>query len=186
MNYFSYNDYIDCTQNGKMDNIIKVAEKTEQYIVKNQSNTNFKTKDIENLKNKERIIKFLNKSFNLTEKFKSESLKLYKNSEIEKDNVILYKIIGKEIFIFIKVVDKRDYNISYKILNYSIKIIKKWERKKNKENLRYPIVIPIIIYTGDKEWKTRNNNFKYIAYGKNRINLYYNIYKYKEFIEKTN
>ncbi len=46
----------------------------------------------------------------------------------------------------------------YRILNYCIDIIQEW-KKSNKinQNTRYPIIVPIIIYTGNEKWKIPKN-----------------------------
>ena len=53
------------------------------------------------------------------------------------------------------------------------------EIKDKKENKRYPIVIPIVIYTGRKTWKTKNSKLygkvNYITYDNNKINFSYNM-----------
>ena len=52
MKYFSYNDYMDCTQNGEIDKIVNVQEKIEKYELKNADEMayNIKNKLIEILK----------------------------------------------------------------------------------------------------------------------------------------
>ena len=36
MRYFSYNDFIDCTENGEIDKVLKVEEKIARYEAKNK------------------------------------------------------------------------------------------------------------------------------------------------------
>ena len=46
----------------------------------------------------------------------------------------------------------------YRILNYCIDIIQEWKKsKKINQNTRYPIIVPIIIYTGNEKWKIPKN-----------------------------
>lgn len=180
MNYFSYNDYVDCIQNGKIDTITKVREESEKYTLDKCN----KYMDI--LKDKKRITKFLNSNIKFSQPIIDKNLKIQQNVEIKNNNTILYKINNKGIYVLINIIHKRDYNLTYRIFNYSVKIIKHWEKIENKQNSRYPIVIPIVLYTGKEDWKMKNNKMKYITYDKNRINLYYNVFKYNEFIKYSN
>ena len=68
----------------------------------------------------------------------------------------------------------------YRILNYCIDIMQEWSRtKKIGRETRYPIIVPIIIYTGDEKWKIPKN-FKEKQIGdyvfeNYKINLEYNL-----------
>lgn len=177
MRYFSYNDFIDCTENEKVEEITKVAENITKY---EQINGVYKVQ-----KNEEKIIKILKEKIEL-KKFLKEFLKLqfiesiiYYNSN--KPNTLISKIKEKEIFIYIKVIENIDNNITYKMFEKSMEIIKRWNKTEKIENKRYPIVIPILIYIGKTNWKENNNRtynkIKYITYENNRINFSYNIIK---------
>ncbi len=178
MNYFSYNDYADCIENRKFYRITKVEEKIERYETNNgiiQEHSK-KNKIIKILSNEWELKKFLKEFLN----FSFNENVVYYDSETnitdkKINNNLTCKIENRENFIFIKVLDKIDNNISYRIFERSTDIIKKWSNEEKKENSRYPIVIPIVIYTGKKEWKSSNKNIRYIKYEKNRINFSYNI-----------
>jgi len=105
-----------------------------------------------------------------------DNIKVITDKEI--NNNLVLKIKDKEIFIFIKVIENIDTNIAYKVFEHSLNIIKKSQEDK-KENKRYPIVIPIVIYTGRKTWKTKNSKLygkvNYITYDNNKINFSYNM-----------
>lgn len=177
MIYFSYNDFMDCTENGKVEEIIKVAENTTRY---EQSNGIYKVQKKEEeiikiLKEKRELKKFLKEFLNL--EF-IESL-IYYNAN--KRNTLISKIKEKEIFIYIKVIENIDNNITYKMYEKSLGIIKRWNKYERTQDKRYPIVIPILIYIGKTNWKENNNRtynkIKYITYENNRINFSYNIIK---------
>ena len=178
MNYFSYNDYADCIENRKFYRITKVEEKIEKYETKNgriQEHSK-KNKIIKILSNEWELKKFLKEFLNFSFNEKIMYYDSEKNITDKKiNNNLTCKIENKENFIFIKVLDRIDNNISYKIFERSTDIIKKWNIEEKKEKSRYPIVIPIVIYTGKKEWKRSNKNIRYIKYEKNRINFSYNI-----------
>lgn len=188
MKYFSYNDYMDCTQNGEIDKIVNVQEKIEKYELKNADEMayNIKNKLIEILKNKSDLKKFLKEFFNFTEVGDIYNLIYYDSiqelSENEKNNIVC-KIQNKEIFIFVKVIESIDSNITYKMFENSLKIITKWNKEEKMINKRYPIVVPIVIYVGEEKWIGSNNNcnkINYIKFENNRINFSYNMIKINE------
>ena len=45
-----------------------------------------------------------------------------------------------------------------RIINYCINIIYEWSKgEKIKKEMRYPIVVPIVIYTGKESWKKQQD-----------------------------
>ena len=183
MLYFSYNDYMDCTENGEINVIKKVEEEIEKYELKNGTKTtyNAKNKIIKMLKNKVYLKKFLEEFFNLSEIGGIENIAYYNNikSITDKPNNIVCKIQNREIFILIKVINNIDTNITYKMFEHSLNIIKKWNEEEKTENKRYPIVVPIVIYLGKEKWESNSskiyNKINYIKCEKNRINFSYNM-----------
>lgn len=187
MIYFSYNDFVDCTENGDINEIKKVEENIVKYEIRNGINIkNRSTKQnqiIEILKQKTELKKFLNEFFNMYEIESIQNINYYNNiksiSDKEKNNNIICKIKDKEIFIFIKVIDSIDNNIPYKMFENSLNIIKKWNIEEKMQYKRYPIVIPIVIYIGEEKWNNSiiskaNNKINYITYKDNKINFSYN------------
>ena len=183
MIYFSYNDFIDCMENGEINQIRKVEEKIAKYEVKNGEKTVYNTKNkiIKLLKNKNYLKKFMEEFFNLSEIGNIKDVVYYdelENITDKKNNNIVCKIENKEIFILIKVINNIDTNITYKMFENSINIIKRWDKEEKKINKRYPIVIPIVIYTGKQKWNTNyykiNSKVNYIKCRKNSINFSYN------------
>ena len=184
MRYFSYNDYMDCTENGEINEIKRVEEKIAKYEFKNGTKTtyNIKNKIIETLKNKNCLKMFMEEFFYFSEIDEIENI-VYCNDvktiTDKQNNNIICKIEDKEMFILIKVIDKIDSNITYKMFENSINIIKRWNEEEKIESTRFPIVIPIVIYIGKQKWKPNYcNNYGKINYTtceKNRINFSYNI-----------
>lgn len=184
MRYFSYNDYMDCTENGEINEVKKVEEKIAKYELKNGTKTAYNTKNeiIKILKNKIYLKQFMEEFFNLSEIGEIENI-VYcnevKNITDRKNNNIICKIEDKEIFILIKVIDNIDSNITYKMFENSINIIKRWNEEEKMKHKRYPIVIPIVIYLGKQKWNLDCCNIyskiNYIQCEKNRINFSYNI-----------
>lgn len=181
MLYFSYNDFMDCTENGEIDKVKKVEENIEIYEVKNKREST--NKIIKILKQKIELEEFLKEFFYNLEEEDIENISYCENIKIEKNknskNNIICKIDNKEIYIFIKVIKEVDNNISYKMLESSLEIIKEWKTEEI-ESRRYPIVIPIVIYIGQEDWKRNNKNrmdekINYITFEEYKINFSYNM-----------
>lgn len=190
MLYFSYNDFMDFSDNRKLN----VEENVYEYKIHNKKREDILNKEVkklqELLKNKNELIIFLKDFFGFDEIKDSNKIKYCENSHFRlRKNNILYKILKKEIFIFIKIIDKKDNNISYKIYEHSSEIIKIWNKDKNKQSKRYPIVIPILIYIGKYDWKnnytTNNKCIKYVLYENSKIKFSYNIINIKDLDDKN-
>lgn len=200
MRYFSYNDYMDYKGNIDMNNYGRVEEEKAEYILEDgEINSQFEI--IEILKNIEYLQDFLNEFVWADEPIKQNDVTYYnanqttqekqimyydENENFEKsnyENMITCKIKSKEIFVIIKELHEIDLNIIYKMLEYSLKIIKGCEQNML-QNVRNPIVIPIVIYTGNKKWNTNNYQLKqkinYIEFKSNSINFAYNLIKINE------
>lgn len=181
MIYFSYNDFIDCTEKGEIDEIIKLEENIEKYELKDSKQDVHQEKNqiVEVLKNKIQMKKFLKDFLNLQTIGDTENLTYYNNIEgiTEINEKVIYKIENKEIFILVKIIDELDYNISYKMFEDSFKIIQEWNLKEKDKNKRNTIVIPIVIYMGKENWKSKkiNNILNYVTIEKNRVDFSYNI-----------
>lgn len=194
MLYFTYNDFADCTENEELNKIIGVEERIVKYEQKNgESIKENKSEIISILRSKTQLAEFLNEFLNL---YELENIIYYNNikSSIDNDNQsnLVCKIPNKEIFIFIKETQSIDNNITYKMFEHSINIIKKWNKEEKKINIRYPIVIPIVIYTGKEIWNEmgKYNRLNYTTIYNNRINFSYNIVNIHDFnneqLEKMN
>lgn len=196
MKYFSYNDYEDYTNNKELSDFFMLEEKKMGYKINETKNElvnidNLVQNDeiIEKLKDKSEVIRLLYYCFHSKLQIKEDNLKLCKNfikiqdyeHQKTNQNYILYKIIKEEKYFYFEHISKIDYKIPYKMFNIAMDIIKNWNDGK-KENKKYPIVFPIVIYTGKEKWNNesdKNNlKIKYITYKKNSINLSYNIIDY--------
>lgn len=184
MIYFSYNDYMDYTENGEINEVKRLEENIEEYELKNGAKTkyNSKNKIIKMLKNKFYLRKFMEEFFNLSEIGDIENISYYndvKTISDKQNNNIICKLEDKEIFILIKVIDNIDPNITYKMFENSVNIIKRWNEEEKMENKRYPIVIPIVIYLGKQRWNIDYcdiySEINYTQCERNRINFLYNI-----------
>lgn len=187
MVYFSFNDFVDCEQSGEIYKVRKVGENVVKYeqISKTGKNEN---SIIEIIKNKNELKKFLKDFFEIDEEIGLNDI-VYCNkikSKIDKinENIVICKIKNKEIFIIVKEISEIDTNIAYKMFEHSTNIIERWNREKENQNTRNPIVIPIVIYTGEKIWKYSNSQLrgkiKYVRFKSNRINFSYNVLNINE------
>ena len=131
----------------------------------NKSNTNSITDKHDKifrtvLSNKKDACKFINNIINLKNKIIENHLQLYKTSFVtsefkNKEADIVYKLKDKNIFILIEHQTKIDYSMPYRILSYQHEIIRSIidTSKINTKNYNWPIVIPIVLYTGKKKYK---------------------------------
>lgn len=66
---------------------------------------------------------------------------------------------GEDIFFLIEQQSQIDYSMPYRILNYSVEIIRNAVNQKRLKNKSYkmPVVYPIVLYTGNKKWKAKEH-----------------------------
>lgn len=190
MIYFSYNDFSDCMNKGKIDELKSVEERISKYELKNGKNINTDNNIIKILKEKNELKRFL------TEFLKIDLMQLGHKLDIrfyncvktrldkEINNSLIAKIKEKEIFVFIKVISQIDTNISYKMFEHTFNIIKRWNQEEKEINKRNPIVIPTVIYTGKQKWDnlshTYSRDINYTTYKENSIKFFYNSFKVNE------
>ena len=151
------------------------------------------------LSNKKEVCSFLKEYLNLS--IEEQSLIPYKTTFITNDfknreSDIIYKIKDKKVFILIEHQTKIDYSMSYRIINYSLEIIRNFIRseKIQNKNYEYPQIIPIVIYTGNNKWNAKRKfsqmQEKYDSNIQNNMEMSYNlidINRYsKERLEKSN
>lgn len=67
---------------------------------------------------------------------------------------ILYKVKGQDIYFLIEHQTKINYNMPFRMLEYSVEISRRAMKNMNKchEEYKYPLIIPIVIYTGNRKW----------------------------------
>lgn len=194
MVYFSFNDFVDCKQSGEIYNLKRIEEniiKYEQISGKIRTERT-KTPIIEIIKNKRELKNFLKEFLKLEKIIGTNDIiycnKIKSNADKINNNIIICKIQKKEIFIIVKEISEIDTNISYKMFEHSTNIIYRCNEEKGTQNIRNPIVIPIVIYTGAKTWKNPNSQvkekLKYVRFKDNRINFSYNMININE-ISKT-
>ena len=158
MEFFTYNDYIMCIHTLRLKSVSKLQEESEKYHLETDSRKNGQ-KNIHNemirdiLKNKNEISKIINDYVLIDRKIKGNELEKCINRKYDLDENIVYKVKGKNVFFLIRHQKKKDNKVLYKMLNTSVEIIYDWNiNVKIRNEIKYPVVIPIIIYTGIKKW----------------------------------
>ncbi len=188
MEVFLYKDYIRCIHTLRLNALLSLAEESEEYIL----DTTLKEKEYSHdrfaktiLSNKEEVANLINQYIFEKEKITKESLIKYTNSYITKkykakEADIVYKLKNQDVFFLIEHQSSVDNNMPYRILNYCVDIMQESIRnKKIYQKTKYPIIVPIVIYTGNAKWKVTNEfKKKQIIYKdleKYKINLKYNL-----------
>ena len=144
-------------------NTYKLREDEERYVIQEKSNHNKHDKIFRDILNdKKEVTKIINTYIKPKTKLNMQDLEKYETRYItkiyeERLADIVYKIKGKEIFFLIEHQTKIDKKMAYRILEYSMEIIR--GRIKNIkgqiEKAGIPTVIPIVIYTGEKLWNAK-------------------------------
>ena len=199
MKIFTYKNYIECIHKLRLNAVLRVAEEGETYNleVKTQEKNKDKKHDkLEKtiLKNPEEMAKIINEFLEPSVEVKGENLVKYTNSYItqkykSKEADIVYKLKNEEVFFLVEHQSTIDKKMPYRILNYCVDIMQEWVKsKKMKRQTKYPIVVPIIIYTGIEKWKIPKN-FKDVqisnqVFGDFKIDLYYNLIEINKLSKK--
>ena len=186
MKVFTYNQYIEYIHKVRLNAVLQLAEENAGYNLEgtNEQNRNDKA-IIEILKKKKEVTNLINDFLIPREKVQAKDLQVYTNDYINKKHnskefQIIYKIEKKPIFYLFKYKVKIDDEINYKILNSCIDIIQSWSIVQKKEkHERYPLIVPVVIYTGKDIWKipkhSKQKKIGTFILEKNQIDLEYNI-----------
>lgn len=167
------------------DEILCLKEECEKYILekdKTEIKPHVKVRDKKHdkifkdiLQNKAEIAQFLRKFTNY--KICAEELEIYNPNYITrkyeyKNADIVYRAKNKELYFLIEHQTKVDYSMAYRIFNYSLEIIRSAVQEKtiNRFTYRYPRIIPIVLYTGNKKWCS-SDSFAKIQEGKSENDL---------------
>lgn len=161
MKTFTYYDYIKCIHTLRLNAVLQLAEEGTEYKMGQKNRHDKLVKSI--LKDEKEMAKFINEFLEPNQKVESKNLIKYTNNYITKkyktkEADLVYKLKNKEIFFLVEHQSCIDNSMPYRILNYCIDIIQEWSRtRKIKKETRYPIIVPIIIYTGNEKWKIPKN-----------------------------
>lgn len=162
---FTYNDFFAYDEILNKTQINNINEKTTKYLYeeKQQNINNKHDKTFRKiLDNKKEFKKFLNKILKLKNEINEKNIEKYNSSFVSEDFKnqeadIIYKIKGEEIFILVEHQTKIDYQMPLRILRYEMEIIRSRIIKNINNKIVYPVVIPIVLYTGEKRWDASIN-----------------------------
>ena len=136
-----------------MENLQKVEEEQAKYYVNNENDKIFRTI----LDNKEEAVNFINDTLKI--KISKDEIEKYNSSFINnifqnREADVVYKIKNKNVLFLIEHQTKIDYLMPYRILEYQLAIMKSVlnDNVKNKPSAKFPLVIPIVLYTHNKKW----------------------------------
>ena len=151
-----YTTYITYEKFIEKKNQLEELSEIYTYKVRNEHDKIFK--DL--FSGKEETRKFINKYLKLKIPIEKNQLESYNSSYItaeykSKEADIVYKMKDKNIFFLIEHQSTIDLSMPYRIENYALEIINTAvdKEKMKSNNYRYPKVIPIVLYTGEKKWK---------------------------------
>ena len=204
MRIFTYYDYIKSIHSVRRKYINGLAEESEKYnlIATNEGKKENKPHDKlikEILKDKKELVNLINKFLKPNEEIFEDNIEKYTNSYItkkykSKEADIVYKMKDKDMYFLIEHQSTVDYNMPFRLLNYCIDIVNEWKKEEKNKKSKYPLIVPIVIYTGQARWNIPRNfkdqQIKITTFEEYRINLEYNLidvntYQTKELIEKN-
>lgn len=143
---------------------MQLAEEGVDYQLEGTENKYSHDKLIKNiLQDTKEVAELINQFVEPREEVKQEELVRYTNGYItrkykDKEMALVYKLRNQEIFFLVEHQSTIDENISYRILNYCLDIMREWGRNnKIGRNTYHPIIVPIVIYTGNQKWKIPKN-----------------------------
>ncbi len=182
MQIFTYLDYLKCSKNfpeGVREQSTKYVFDEEQEKIHQYKDKIFK----EILNDKKEFIKFIQKYLNvdkfqdLTENDIEKYNKEFITSNFEKrESDTIYKIPKFNAYIMIEHQSKIDYKMPMRITEYSVELMRDIIRC-GEDEIRHPaVIIPIVLYTGNRKWRIPNeyekiDNFGVKAFEYTKYNL---------------
>ena len=134
-----------------------VAEEEQEYFYDKNNEHDKVFRDV--LSIKEEALSLICKSM---KKEVKEEIELFNSRFItskykDKESDIVYKIKDRNIFFIIEHQSTIDYSMPYRMMQYTIEIMRLIvdEKENKKKNYKYPLIIPIIIYTGESTWDAK-------------------------------
>lgn len=160
MKAFTYGQYIKCIHTLRLNAVMQLAEESTPYNLSKIQTNDFYHQLMQNvLQDKKEATKFINQFIEPRKQITEEELIRYTNRRVnqqhrEKEIDLIYRLKDQDLFFVIEHQSTIDNNIPYKMLNCCLDIMQDWHRnRKIKKTTNYPIVVPIVIYTGNQKWK---------------------------------
>lgn len=196
MKKFTYYDYIYWNTKYYKEKNCDLQESSEEYVLSTKQTHHPYDKTFRMILNdKEEIAKFINKTLQLNKnKLKGNDIEKYATRFVTSDfenseSDIVYRKKNTNIFFLIEHQSKIDYSMPYRILTYNMEIIKSviYERNFKEKNYKWPIVYPIVLYTGKRRWNVKQyfeECQEHLEECNERFFTYYNLVDINEFQEK--
>ena len=135
------------------------------------------------LNKKKEAIKIINRILDKNNKIKENSIEKYISSFISNElknseSDVIYKLKNENVFFLIEHQTKIDYLMPYRILQYELEIISSVliDRKYIDKNYKFPEIIAIVLYTGNKKWDgnldLRSSQYKWRKYEGQELSKY--------------
>jgi len=139
--------------------VLKVKEEEEKYVYEYDKNNEHDKVFRDVLSIKEEALSLICKAM---KKEVKEEIELYNSRFItskykDKESDIVYKIKDRNVFFIIEHQSTIDYSMPYRMMQYTIEIMRLLvdEKENKKKNYKYPLIIPIVIYTGENTWDAK-------------------------------
>ena len=198
MKFITYQDYLICS---KMLQNMGVREESERYNLENTEEIDRKHDKMfrDLLSRKKEMAKLINQFLGIKEKIIEKDLiqchtdhvtKYYENRQSD----VIYKLKNRQIYFLVEHQSSVDIDMAGRRFSYVNEIMR--EEVNNiplKKDKVYPIVIPIVIYTGFRKWNAEldfaNRQYQSEIYREYLIHLQYNLidiknYSYEELLDK--
>ena len=155
-------DYLKLQKICHLRKNVNLEEQEEKYKYSKTKTHQIKDKIFRDILNdKEEVAKLINQYLKPEKMIKKEMIEKYETSYItskyENRNAdIVYKMKEKDVFFLIEHQTKVDKLMAYRILEYSLEIIKSRMQNNKEEIKKFGLtrVIPIVIYTGQAKWSS--------------------------------
>ena len=150
---FTIEDYKKYTK--MLPKTLELMEESENYELETIHQYHDKIfKDI--LDNKKEFINFMKQYIGFPEEnvLTEENIEKYNRKFVTskfqtRESDIIYKIKNKNVFILIEHQSTIDYKMPERIVEYCLELIRSVKTKSDKN---YPLICPIVLYTGNKKW----------------------------------
>lgn len=155
---FTIVDYWEYNLHHSIENVIedksqnyRLIDNTKNKVIHQYHDKIFK----EILENKQELENFMKKYLKF-QNIKAQDIEKYNTKFITKElkgkeSDIIYKVKQKNVFILIEHQSTIDYYMPIRITEYCIELIRNVIKDKSK-NTAYPLIYPIVLYTGNKKW----------------------------------
>ena len=178
MKFFTYNDYLDYLQDSELMNKIRAREKKVRSDMNAKMIKRIDKLFLELINQEREVTDFLkecitNNSIHINQVNIHKCI--FNNLSVKDNRAVVYKMIDKEIYFVLQYEIEVNFNVGYNVLEFCINIMNEWKEKEKNVNERYPIIFPIIIYTGKEKWGKSYNEIRYVKVLKNGMYFAYNI-----------